>query len=297
MITTDIFYKATDTHNYLNFYSCHPSHTKRNIPYTLARKVCTVVDTLDERNQRLQELEYFLKLQKYPEGVINAGIEKARDKSIEELRQVSQRQESDQQIIPFVVTHNPHHLNIVSIAKMNFPILQQSARLQQLISHENIIGSRRQPKNLKRILTRARFVENPTIHRFLVSKCNDRRCGTCAFMSAGSIFPTKSGRVIRPNTDLNCKSSNLIYCIKCCGCDEIYIGQTGNTICERVRIHKQQIRSPYTRKIPLSQHIDVCGKGLFNVFPFYKMKDTSSTKRLLKEEYFTKLFQPKLNGR
>ena len=28
---TDIFYK-TDTHQYLNFNSCHPKHTKQNIP-------------------------------------------------------------------------------------------------------------------------------------------------------------------------------------------------------------------------------------------------------------------------
>ena len=34
---TDIYYKTTDTHQYLHYRSCHPKHTKNNIPYTLAR--------------------------------------------------------------------------------------------------------------------------------------------------------------------------------------------------------------------------------------------------------------------
>ena len=29
----------TDTKQYLSFYSCHPNHTKRRIPYNLARRI------------------------------------------------------------------------------------------------------------------------------------------------------------------------------------------------------------------------------------------------------------------
>ena len=32
---TDIFYKETDSHQYLDFRSCHPKHTKLNMPYPL----------------------------------------------------------------------------------------------------------------------------------------------------------------------------------------------------------------------------------------------------------------------
>ena len=65
------------------------------------------------------------------------------------------------------------------------------------------------------------------------------------------IVNTKTGRKILPNADMNCKSRNLIYCIKCPNCDEIYIGQTGNALSERTRIHRQQIRDPNVRQIPL----------------------------------------------
>ncbi|KAJ8318533.1 hypothetical protein KUTeg_003624 [Tegillarca granosa] len=44
-INTDIFYKSTDTHQYLDFRSCHTAHTKRNIPYCLARKIFIYIYT------------------------------------------------------------------------------------------------------------------------------------------------------------------------------------------------------------------------------------------------------------
>lgn len=43
-ITKDVFYENTDTYQYLEFHSPHPSHTKRNIPYKLIRQTCTIVD-------------------------------------------------------------------------------------------------------------------------------------------------------------------------------------------------------------------------------------------------------------
>jgi hypothetical protein len=37
-LSTDVYYKPTDTHQYLHFGSCDPRHTKRSIPYNLARR-------------------------------------------------------------------------------------------------------------------------------------------------------------------------------------------------------------------------------------------------------------------
>lgn len=49
-LSTDIKYKPTDTHQYLHFSSCHPSHTKRSIPYNLARRICTKVSDKEIRD-------------------------------------------------------------------------------------------------------------------------------------------------------------------------------------------------------------------------------------------------------
>ena len=57
-IITDLFEKPTDSQHYVPFISSHPSHTKRNIPFNLARRICTMVEEGNTRDQRLTELKY-----------------------------------------------------------------------------------------------------------------------------------------------------------------------------------------------------------------------------------------------
>ena len=38
-VETDIYYKPTNTHDYLPYNSAHPDHTKNNIPYNLAKRI------------------------------------------------------------------------------------------------------------------------------------------------------------------------------------------------------------------------------------------------------------------
>ena len=52
-ITTDLYTKATDKHQYLLHSSCHPQHTKRAIPFSLAlrlRRICSTDETFKQRS-------------------------------------------------------------------------------------------------------------------------------------------------------------------------------------------------------------------------------------------------------
>lgn len=60
--------------------------------------------------------------------------------------------------------------------------------------------------------------------------------------------------------------------------------------------YKQQIRDPYMRNTPGSGHFDICGKGMFYIFPFYKVKENNEQLRKAKENHFVKLLKPKLNS-
>ena len=82
----------------------------------------------------------------------------------------------------------------------------------------------------------------------------------------------------------------------CPTCGDNYIGQTGTKLADRVRVHKQQIRDPSVRNTPCSGHFDICGKGMFYIFPFYKVKENNEQLRNAKENHFVKLFKPKLNS-
>ena len=166
-IITDIFYKATDTHQYLNFKSCHPTHTKRNIPYNLARRICSIVTDENIRNQRLEELNVFLSAQKYPEKLILSAIEEAK-KIPQEILRTTRKNVKDPYLIPFVTTYNPKHVNIFQEAMKNFNIIERDQELQQLIHRSDLLQSQRQPPNLKKLLTKAKFNSKPEMRRFKV---------------------------------------------------------------------------------------------------------------------------------
>ena len=69
-ISTDIYFKPTDTHLYLNFKLCHPKHTKVNIPFCLALRVVTIVSDKSLQGDRLDQLKSFLSKQNYSETLI-----------------------------------------------------------------------------------------------------------------------------------------------------------------------------------------------------------------------------------
>ena len=50
------------------------------------------------------------------------------------------------------------------------------------------------------------------------------------------------------NANMSCDTKNVIFAITCPGCNEFYIGETGNTLRARVRVHKQHFNTPDYRQ-------------------------------------------------
>ena len=104
-ISTDIYFKSTDSIQYLNFKSCHSKYTKVNIPFSLARRICTIVSDISVRNVRLKELASSLIDRKYPIQVVKTGFLKALQFPRNSLLTV--KEGTEKPIIPFISTHNP----------------------------------------------------------------------------------------------------------------------------------------------------------------------------------------------
>ena len=97
---------------------------------------------------------------------------------------------------------------------------------------------------------------------------------------------------------MTCEVKNVVYVMKCRGCGDEYIGETGNFLRRRVTVHNQQIRDPKTRILFVSEHLNVCAQQInpkYHIFPFYEMYSDSTSLRRAKEHYFIKLRKPKLN--
>ena len=76
---------------------------------------------------------------------------------------------------------------------------------------------------------------------------------------------------------MTCNSKNLIYMIFCINCtDTMYLGETGDTLRSRARVHRQQIHDPTIMNLKVSHHIHNCTKHIdvdekFKILPIYKM--------------------------
>ena len=73
-VETDIFYKETNTHDYLNYDSHHRNHTKYNIPFDLAKRILVFVSDEQKVALRLKELRKWLLNCGYPEPVIDKSF-------------------------------------------------------------------------------------------------------------------------------------------------------------------------------------------------------------------------------
>ena len=297
-IKTDIFYKVTDTHQYLHFKSCHPRHCKTNVPYNLARRICTIVSDSDVRKERLLELKQMLKSREYPEKIIDNGITKAGKLSLEELRSCKKKNENTEPI-SFIHTHNPNNPNISKLIKETINVLSNDNELKQTFKGIDLISSKRQSPTLKRLLTRA-APKSQLDFRNGIKKCSDKRCKVCPYIKETNhiIFKNKNEE-FQISFPFTCTTQNLIYCMICHGCGEQYIGETGDTLRHRLTVHRQQIRQKEYRQLKVSAHIEECAGSRepnFDIVPFYKMREDSKIKRCLKEKYFISKFRPSLNA-
>jgi hypothetical protein len=292
-VYTDIYYKLTDTHQFLPFQSCHPRHTKISIPYSQARRLCTIIDDNEIKNARLQEMKGFFLSNGYPRKVINDSIKKALSIPQHILRQPKDKSSTD--IIPFVYTHNPRNPNLAPIVRSIFNILKTDSKMAKALDKSKFIPSKRQPPNLGKLLVRAKFSNKTTQGGSF--KCGDTRCGNCPYMNESqNIFIKSTGRTFRIIEKMSCKSSNVLYIITCNGCQEQYVGMTNNVLAKRFTIHRQQIRTPAYRQIGVSEHIDKCSdlEIKFTVTPFYKIS-SDKIAGSAKEQLFINQFQPSLN--
>ena len=219
--------------------------------------ICTIVTKDDIRNIRLGELETFLTNQNYPKKLINNGIEKAKKLTIEELRNPKKKSDNNNnKTLPLVITHNPNNPQIVNIVRQSMNFLRHSKKMESTLKNIDLIVSRRQPKNLKQILTKAEF-SNSAIKRG-VTKCNEPRCGTCNIIVTGDSLILKGNKTWDIHSPMSCLSRDVIYIIIFSKCQDYYIGQTEN-LRNRVTLHKKQIKHEQYRHLPVSKHLQGTG--------------------------------------
>ena len=134
-IWMDIYYKSTDTHRDLPFSSNHPKHCKKNIPFTLARRICTIVENTEAKMKHLENLKMNLGKYQYPKQLTEFGINKALSIPLQELR------------TPKTKSNDPNNPNVYEMIGKSVEYLKRN----KVEGFENlkVIKSKRQGQILK----------------------------------------------------------------------------------------------------------------------------------------------------
>ena len=192
-IETDVFYKSTNNHDYLDYFSHHPQHVKDNVPYNLAKRIVVFCSDPEVEEQRLKELRKWLMICNYPEKLITDKFFKAK------LQGPTPCKIESKDIVPFVTTHfsNYDARNILTSAKS---LIQSSTneRVRTVFNNIQPILSLRQPNNLLRQFSRAAFSSVPLTvleQQPGLYKCNSNSCRLCkdGYIQECKSFVTSSG--------------------------------------------------------------------------------------------------------
>ena len=82
VLSTDLFVKPTDTHQFLDPTSCHPYHCKKGIPYRQTLRLDRICSDNSKFDKRCNELESWLFEKGYSEKMVRMLVLPAREHSM-----------------------------------------------------------------------------------------------------------------------------------------------------------------------------------------------------------------------
>ena len=222
------------------FFFQPPKTLQKNIPFTLARSICTIVENTEANMNYLENCKMNLSKYQYPTQLTEFGINKTLSIHLRELR--TPKIISNDNSLLFITTYNPSNPNVYEMIDKTVECLKRN----KVDGFENlkVIKSKRQAPNLKRILTKAEFSQK----QVGVYKCPDKRCECCASLLLGNSYTFKNvDKTFNLKTYFSCDSYNLLYIIICPTCGEEYTGETGigkTKLRVRAQVYRQHIRQP-----------------------------------------------------
>lgn len=248
-ISTTLYRKPTDRQQYLHFFSSHPRHCKTGIPYSQAHRYRRICSGQEDFEKNARELKTSLIGQKYPEGIVDDAIERARNLEREDILAESRKENHPETNL--VLTYSSKIPKVNDILRRNFNIIKQSDRLSAIFQQPPRVVYRR-GKNLRDLLVNAKT--EPPERAQGCRPCGKPRCKVCTHIETTNIAQaSRSTFKYAIKENLNCDTSNVIYKLRCLVCNQEYIGQTETPFRTRFNNHKSHVKG--LPGLPLSRHL------------------------------------------
>ena len=263
-LETDIYYKPTNSHQYLDYTSFHQTHVKDNIPFSLAKRIVCFVTDSDQMDYRMRQLRDWLLKCKYPPKVIDKGIHNSK------LQGPAPKRTNKNDVIPFVTNHSSN-LGTSTITNHIRTLIsnKKHGRLKNILENVQVVTSYKQPPNIGKLLTRAKFSDHiPTVvprvsfklPPGLFASCADPRCNLCSlgYIQQCESFECANGEIWEIRSHINCNTYNVLYYLVCNICKkESNTGKTEQKLRGRTNDHICKSRNG-TGTDKFDKHVYTC---------------------------------------
>jgi len=141
------------------------------------------------------------------------------------------------------VTYHPKITGLASILRDNYYNIIENTDAKKIIPEPPIVAYK-QPTNLKSFIVHSKLDKIKTPQTSTNNhKCNRPRCKSCPIFTETNIFTNQvTQKSIKIKNGGNCISKNCIYAITCNDCKQVNIGQTSQTLSERISGHQSDIK-------------------------------------------------------
>ena len=121
-------------------------------------------------------------------------------------------------------------------------------------------------------------------------KCNRSRCKACKHFTETTVFTNKiNGRFVNIKTGGTCTTANCVYAITCDNCHQVYIGQTGRSIAERLAGHRSDIKQFFQnneKRVETAEHFAMTNHKTYTITILEHHNNWTLEDRLLAEDYY-----------
>ena len=286
LVETELHYKATNNHHYLEYDSFHAKHVKNNIPFNFFKKIIVFTSDVQKERVEIEKMKTWLYKCGYPKYIIDKGLHNAR------LQGPAPAPSSKKDIIPFVTQNCSNYSCSAVVKKLKLLVEKcpdQSTR--EFFETKDIVQAVRQPPSILRQLTTAKF-DSEKIHQKRVGtfKCGHEGCKICKlYLEECDTVTGNNGVIWRINSHITCHSRFVLYFLTCLGCNqESKVGKT-NHMRPRINNHISEAKNGNTTDI-FDKHVFACKKD--HIEPVFKlnvlMEVDNYDKLLVYEDYFHK---------
>ena len=179
-LSTDLYSKPVNSHQYLHYNSCHPEHIKKSIIYSQTLRLRRICSERKDLKSHGRELKGWFLRRGYPQRIIEEQVDRAFRLPLENDTQQNKMKNG----IPLAVTYSPAFRNLSATLQNNFNILYSEEEVRTVFTASPFVAYR-SARSLKNFLVRSKVY--PLERTVGSSKCGSKRCQV-AFMFQKQIF-------------------------------------------------------------------------------------------------------------